>query len=63
MAKKRGKDPEEVGMKPPEKGTTAQMFLLFGEPDGSGWYFGSDAERSPLHRYRSPGDPPYTGGE
>jgi len=61
MAKRRGEDPEELGMKPPEEGTTAQMFLLFGEPEGSGWYFGSDAKRSPLDRYRSPGDPPYTG--
>lgn len=61
MAERQGKDPREVGMKPPEEGTTAQMFLLFGEPEGSGWYFGSDAERSPLDRYRSPGDPPYTG--
>ncbi len=61
MAERRGKDPEELGMKPPEEGTTAQMFLLFGDPEGSGWYFGSDAERSPLDRYRAPGDPPYTG--
>ena len=61
MAERAGKDPREFGMKPPEQGTTAQMFLLFGEPAGSGWYFGSDAKRSPLDRYRSPGDPPYTG--
>lgn len=61
MAQRRGKDPEEMGMKPPEQGTVAQMFLLFGEPEGSGWYFGSDARRSPLDRYRAPGDPPYTG--
>jgi len=61
MAERRGKDPEDLGMKPPEEGTRAQMFLLFGEPEGSGWYFGSDAIRSPLDRYRSPGDPPYTG--
>lgn len=61
MAEREGKDPEELGMKPPEEGTTAQMFLLFGDPDGTGWYYGSDAERSPLDRYRSPGDPPYTG--
>lgn len=61
MAEREGKDPEEMGMKPPEEGTTAQMHLLFGEPEGSGWYFGSDAERSPLDRYRAPGDPPYEG--
>ena len=61
MAQRRGSTPEEMGMKPPEEGTTAQIFLLFGEPDGTGWYFGSDAKRSPLDRYRSPGDPEYTG--
>lgn len=61
MAEREGADPAELGMKPPEEGTTAQMHLLFGDPEGSGWYFGSDAERSPLDRYRSPGDPPYTG--
>ena len=61
MAERNDKTPEELGMKPPAEGTVAQMFLLFGEPEGSGWYFGSDAERSPLDRYRSPGDPPYTG--
>ncbi|MGM0558977.1 MAG: SDR family NAD(P)-dependent oxidoreductase, partial [Myxococcota bacterium] len=61
MAERHGKTPEEMGMKPPEEGTTAQMRLLFGDPGGSGWYFGSDGERSPMHRYRSPGDPPYRG--
>lgn len=61
MAERHDTDPAELGMKPPPKGTRAQMFLLFGQPEGSGWYFGSDAERSPLDRYRSPGDPPYTG--
>jgi NAD(P)-dependent dehydrogenase (short-subunit alcohol dehydrogenase family) len=61
MAERNDKDPREMGMKPPEEGTRAQMYLLFGEPGGSGWYFGSDAKRSPMDRYRSPGDPPYTG--
>ncbi len=61
MAERNDKDPREMGMKPPKDGTRAQMFLLFGEPGGSGWYFGSDAKRSPMDRYRSPGDPPYTG--
>lgn len=54
-------DPASLGMKPPEEGTRASLHLLLGDPGGSGWYFGSDAERSPLDRYRSPGDPPYTG--
>lgn len=61
MAKERGVDPKDMGMKQPEEATRAPMRLLFGDPGGSGWYFGSDAERSPLDRYRSPGDPPYTG--
>ncbi len=55
------KTAQEMGMKSPAEGTRAQMHLLFGDVGGSGWYFGSDAERSPLDRYRSPGDPPYTG--
>ena len=56
-----GKTPEELGMKPPVAGTVAPMFLLFGEPEGNGRYYGSDAKRSPLDRYRSPGSEPYTG--
>lgn len=60
-AEARGVSPAELGMKPPEQGTRAALHLLFGEPGGSGWYFGSDAKRSPLDRYRAPGDPPYTG--
>jgi len=59
---------------PPEKGTVAPLALLFSalppgaatsEPTvksgGSGRYYGSDAVRSPLNRYRGPGDPPYEG--
>lgn len=60
-AEARGVDPQEMGMKPPKEGARSTLFLLFGDPGGSGWYFGSDAKRSPLDRYRSPGDPPYTG--
>ncbi|MEZ4369289.1 MAG: SDR family NAD(P)-dependent oxidoreductase [Polyangiaceae bacterium] len=60
-AKARGMDPAAMGMKTPQEGARASIHLLFGEPGGSGWYFGSDAQRSPLDRYRSPGDPPYTG--
>lgn len=45
----------------PEKGTVAPLYCLFTprEAIGSGKYFGSDAVRSPLDRYRGPGDPPY----
>lgn len=59
-----GKSREELaamGMKPPEAGTVSPLFLLFGEPAGNGRYYGSDAKRSPLDRYRSPGSPEYTG--
>ncbi|MCP4384440.1 MAG: SDR family NAD(P)-dependent oxidoreductase [Hyphomicrobiales bacterium] len=58
---RRGKTPEEMGMKQPREGAKSAMFLLFGEPEGSGHYYGSDAKRSPLDRYRAPGTPPYTG--
>jgi len=57
----RGKTPSEMGMKSPEEGTSVSVFLLMGNPNGSGHYFGSDCVRSPLDRYRSPGDPPYNG--
>ncbi|MDF2695974.1 MAG: Short chain dehydrogenase [Labilithrix sp.] len=56
-----GKSPTELGMAPPSAGAKAPMFLLFGAPEGNGHYYGSDAQRSPLDRYRSPGSPPYTG--
>ena len=53
------KTPEELGMKPPAVGARAPMFLLFGEPEGNGRYYGSDAQRSPLDRYRAPGSEPF----
>ncbi len=55
------KSPAELGMKPPEEGTRSALHLLFGELEGSGRYYGSDAKRSPLDRYRAPGSPAYTG--
>jgi NAD(P)-dependent dehydrogenase (short-subunit alcohol dehydrogenase family) len=58
---KSGASAADVGMKSPKEGTRSAMFLLFGEPEGNGRYYGSDAQRSPLDRYRSPGDPPYEG--
>ncbi len=60
-ATSQGVAPAELGMKPPEHGAKTSTFLLLGDPGGSGWYFGSDQQRSPLDRYRSPGDPPYRG--
>lgn len=56
-----GKAPAEMGMKPPSSGTRAPMHLLFGALDGNGRYYGSDALRSPLDRYRGPGTPEYAG--
>jgi len=47
--------------KTPEEGTVAIKHLLFGEPQGNGWYYGSDGVRSPLHFMRSPGEPAYDG--
>lgn len=60
-AQAQGKAPEDLGMKTPREGATAPLYLLFGQLDGNGRYYGSDAVRSPLHKYRSPGDPPFEG--
>jgi len=57
----RGMRPEELGMKSPREGASSAIYLLFGKPGGSGHYYGSDAKRSPMDRYRAPGTPPYTG--
>ena len=59
MAKFSNKSPEEMGMKPPEAGTKSILYLLFDTLKGNGRYYGSDAVRSPLDRYRSPGSPAY----
>lgn len=56
-----GKSAAELGMLPPAAGARAPMHLLFGKLERSGWYYGSDAKRSPLDRYRSPGSPPFVG--
>lgn len=60
-AESQAKSPAELGMKPPSAGARAPMHLLFAELEGNGRYYGSDAQRSPLDRYRAPGSPPYTG--
>ena len=60
-AESAGKSPAELGMKPPAAGTKAPLHLLFGNLEENGRYYGSDAQRSPLDRYRSPGTAPYTG--
>jgi carbonyl reductase 1 len=56
-----GKSPQELGMKPPAAGARAPMHLLFGELEGTGRFYGSDAQRSPLDRYRAPGSVAYAG--
>jgi len=67
MAERSGKTPEEMGMLSAEKGTVAATYLMMGdlEKDISGYesgrYYGSDGVWSPLHKYRSPGAPPYDG--
>mmetsp|Transcript_78519 Transcript_78519/g.127403 ORF Transcript_78519/g.127403 Transcript_78519/m.127403 type:complete len:329 (+) Transcript_78519:2-988(+) len=45
----------------PEIGAVVPVALVMGAPQGPGFYFGSDGVRSPLDRYRGPGDPPYVG--
>lgn len=55
------KTPAELGMKAPEDGARSPLFVLFAELEGNGWYYGSDAKRSPLDAYRAPGSPPYAG--
>ncbi|CAJ1430369.1 unnamed protein product [Effrenium voratum] len=47
--------------KSPEEGTKAAIHCLMGKLEGNGWYYGSDAVRSPIDRYRGPGEPPYEG--
>lgn len=61
QADSQGISPSDMGMKPPEQGTVPILFLLFGEPQNKGCYYGSDARRSPLDRYRAPGSPEYKG--
>lgn len=60
-AEAQGRDPAELGMKTPEEGARSAIHLLFGELQGSGHYYGSDCQRSPLDRYRAPGSAPYAG--
>jgi hypothetical protein len=47
---------------PVEMGVVAPMHLLFG-PVTSGWYYGNDAKRSPLHVGRDQGTAEYEGGQ
>lgn len=49
---------------PPSKGAICPVQLLMSESiakNPTGWYYGSDVIRSPIHCYRDPGEPPYDG--
>lgn len=48
------------GKKSASEGTHAPIHLLMGDLVGNGRYYGSDCVRSPLDRYRNPGDAEYT---
>mmetsp|Transcript_13102 Transcript_13102/g.31862 ORF Transcript_13102/g.31862 Transcript_13102/m.31862 type:complete len:279 (+) Transcript_13102:101-937(+) len=47
--------------KEPHEGTVSIRKCLFEELSGSGYFWGSDGLRSPLHCLRNPGDPEYDG--
>eukprot|EP00980_Cylindrotheca_fusiformis_P001879 scaffold429_cov114-Cylindrotheca_fusiformis.AAC.6 len=48
--------------KTPEEGTVSIRHCLFqAKKEESGWFFGSDAKRSPLHFLRNPGEPVFDG--
>lgn len=52
---------DEIGAKTPSEGAEVLVYLAAGDVAATGWYFGSDKERSPLDRYRGPGTPAYDG--
>lgn len=47
--------------KPPSEGTVSTRHCLFNRLEGNGWFYGSDAVRSPYHVMRNPGTPGYDG--
>lgn len=47
--------------KPPEEGTVSARHCLFQTLQGNGWFYGSDAVRSPFYPIRNPGEPAFTG--
>ncbi|QFU75936.1 SDR family NAD(P)-dependent oxidoreductase [Halioglobus maricola] len=54
------RSPAEAGMRPASEGAHVILELLFGQPRGTGHYYGSDALRSPMDRYRAPGSAEFT---
>eukprot|EP00903_Cladosiphon_okamuranus_P009065 g8666.t1 len=61
LEKPGGKTLDEMGAKSPAEGAKVLVHLATADVPCSGWYYGSDIQRSPLDRYRGPGEPPYTG--
>lgn len=62
FAENAGKTPKEMGMKSTHDGASCPLHLLLAENlKGNGWFYGSDSLRSPLDRYRDPGDPEFEG--
>jgi len=66
FATRSGKTPQQMGMLTVEMGARCPVYLMTGDLASlpnftSGWYFGSDSLRSPLHKYRKPGAPAYEG--
>jgi len=59
--KSSGKSAKELGMKTPDEGAKVVLHLLQSELTGNGRFYGSDCLRSPIHKYRAPGDPEYQG--
>jgi hypothetical protein len=58
--KRSGERPK--GMLAVDQGTVAPIHLLINNLEGNGWYYGSDAKRSPMHKSRDPDkDPEYDG--
>jgi NAD(P)-dependent dehydrogenase (short-subunit alcohol dehydrogenase family) len=61
MLQASGRSLRDAGMKQPADGARVVIQLLFDSLAHSGHYYGSDGRRSPLHRYRAPGSPAYSG--
>mmetsp|Transcript_12351 Transcript_12351/g.19594 ORF Transcript_12351/g.19594 Transcript_12351/m.19594 type:complete len:316 (-) Transcript_12351:140-1087(-) len=61
MVEQKGKTAKELGAKTPYEGALCALTLVTEKAEklGNGWFYGSDAKRSPLHKYRGPGTPEY----
>ena len=49
-----GKSAADMGALPPSMSAPVFERLLFGDASAEGFYYGSDALRSPMHKYRAP---------